>query len=656
MSNAFWKQIADRPVFCGFKEKVPVGIDGVDGLSAEDYTTRAGTYEQASSIASANYVGVSFMQPIEIDGKYLVCLDFDWKRSKEKEASPAQKAMIKKLYESGVAYEQSYSGSGCHFWVLVARDQIPCTINEGEGHEIEVFSGFEGQKRNVLITDREAAGEAVSIDLLDMFPQLTKYERRDYSIESNEVRVITPTELAKIRKAITHIPCGEGTHDTWKQVARSLQRVEGGEEIWIEWSLTAGLMTRKELEKTWRSLMADSRFKVHHETLFYIAYQHGYRESKEDRMIYEQEGYREVFYDQSMLKDTDYLIENFIAEGVLSIAGAAGVGKTNSLVTLSAQLTGFTEKSFLAPLIRRKVIYISEHTQQVEQIISALAKHTNGRVDSEEFRHWFRIFESKQITAVNAATLVAQLIEESTTVAQTPAGDFVIKPLVVFDTWAANFSIENENDNSEVGKVAEVLKRLYVDTGASVWLAGHTSKANKRGDLKDLSARGAGSLEAGVHMTAYLFKEEDGPARYLHIDKTRYEPDFREIKFVSVMHSDTVINRYGFTKEIRYFHCEISKSSPDERAAQKMIAKEIDLEQEMIDTIEFLFDDGVATTKNKIFSALSGDDGRKRQVFNKLVANNRISTVVVSPEIRAERNILSNAVKEIYRVVKGYDA
>jgi hypothetical protein len=90
---------------------------------------------------------------------------------------------------------------------------------------------------------------------------------------------------------------------------------------------------------------------------------------------------------------------------------------------------------------------------------------------------------------------------------------------VAFDTNNSVFDLENESDNSEVGRAMAVLKQKF--RGIPLVLVGHIAKALKRADVVDFSARGAGAWEADANQVMYMIKEDDGK-RWLEIVSAKH--------------------------------------------------------------------------------------------------------------------------------------
>ena len=120
------------------------------------------------------------------------------------------------------------------------------------------------------------------------------------------------------------------------------------------------------------------------------------------------------------------------------------------------------------------------------------------------------------------------------------------------DTTNATIDLENENDNSEVGKYISTIKQS-IGSG-SCWLIAHLTKltttANK---LDDLSPRGAGAFVGDTNATAFLVKDKKNPdKRYMLLGKRRFEAAFNVLEFNSVTSSIVVDTPWGQKQEIIY--------------------------------------------------------------------------------------------------------
>jgi hypothetical protein len=90
-----------------------------------------------------------------------------------------------------------------------------------------------------------------------------------------------------------------------------------------------------------------------------------------------------------------------------------------------------------------------------------------------------------------------------------------VKPaLIVLDTMVSLFSLNNENDNSEVSrKVMRPLAKLASDTGAAVLLLHHIGKLSEdaQAGTKAYRGRGASSIGAAARMVLLLKQDSNDP-------------------------------------------------------------------------------------------------------------------------------------------------
>jgi len=222
--------------------------------------------------------------------------------------------------------------------------------------------------------------------------------------------------------------------------------------------------------------------------------------------------------DLNALKPTEYVLDGILAAGVVIIAGSAGAGKTTQLVPLLCRVAHLCEhKDPLKPLLRRKIIYVTEDEHQVMRILrSMLESREFGSCTPEDVASWFHIVRAARLapeTIVKVAPLYQTLSTEN--VNPVNGKTYTASPLVAIDTLNSSIDLDNENDNSEVGKAIALLKQRF--EGIPIIGVGHTAKVLKRGDLRDLSARGASAWEGDAHQVMYLTAEEDG-TRWLDVE------------------------------------------------------------------------------------------------------------------------------------------
>jgi len=213
-----------------------------------------------------------------------------------------------------------------------------------------------------------------------------------------------------------------------------------------------------------------------------------------------------VDIDENDRKATDWVIDGFLAEGIGTIAGGGGAGKTSLLIPLCARIAHLIKDEF-TPAIRRKIIYITEDLKQVQAILQGLAKQG---VDQEERKEWFKFIQAKMLKAEDYALLASEVAPSLFN------GEF--EPLVVFDTLSATVNVTDENDNNEIKKAIELLKSEFSNRNIPIWLVAHIAKA-ARGESENISARGAGAFGDNAMFSAQIIR--DGEFTYFRTGKAR---------------------------------------------------------------------------------------------------------------------------------------
>jgi hypothetical protein len=335
----------------------------------------------------------------------------------------------------------------------------------------------------------------------------------------------------------------------------------------------------------------------------------------------------DVDYLPDRLKATEYVIDGFIGMGLTILAGEPGGGKTSIIVPLIAHAAHLCDKnSFLKPELRRHVVYVSEDIEQVERCIYAMKKYSKFDIDAAEYKQWFHIREAHRSKPEHIASLLKDIDEDFTY--RLPNG-FKVKPIVIFDTSNATIEIENENDNSEVGKVIAKIKQS--SNGLAVIVVAHTAKALQRTDLSSLTPRGASAWIGDARATIYLFSDESVPeARFLALGKRRFEPTYTEIRFDSETYTEVVATPWGSTQSVglRVVTAEASSQEERKQAAKlgKQAANSIRLrEQEMvvINQLQSLPRDQYRTM-NELIEQLTGAKSARLDIVHGLINKKEI--------------------------------
>lgn len=249
----------------------------------------------------------------------------------------------------------------------------------------------------------------------------------------------------------------------------------------------------------------------------------------------------------------NWVIPDFIAEGLVVIAGGHGVGKTTAMLPLAMAVAGVHDKDYsLAPRHWRHVIYITEDVHQAQRIITGYGEHLdfNNRDVFENIDERVHIVESQRMKAdllVMAGAYYRKKFSRTVTTAGADGEEYTTEllPLIVIDTIAATIELENENDNSEASQAVAALKQKF--EGLPTWVVGHVAKANL-GRADAVTLRGAGAFEADANQVLYLVKEDD--SRWLTRGKTRFESPWQELEIKSDQRVIIVKNRFGEEEEI----------------------------------------------------------------------------------------------------------
>lgn len=234
-----------------------------------------------------------------------------------------------------------------------------------------------------------------------------------------------------------------------------------------------------------------------------------------------------------------FVIPDLIDNGLVTIAGAHGVGKTSAVLPLAMVAAGLHRPDEpLAPKVWRHVVYVCEDVAQAQRIITGLVRYGGLDTDEETVKERLHLVEAlrlppgvvAQVGAVYKAELTRQV------------GGVEVPPLVVLDTNAAVLDIEDTNANAKVSQAMYALKQGF--SGLPVWVVCHVSKAVKnRKDLSELSALGGVAFEADSVQNLYLVN--DGGQRYLVLGKCRFEKRWPELEIVSDYATEDVTDEHG---------------------------------------------------------------------------------------------------------------
>lgn len=550
----FWEYFADRKIFLGFKvtgsgsniKKIPVGVDGNLGAAAGD-ETRLGTYAEAVKIA--DYTAISLMQPCMVGDEQLVCIDFDWKRATDGKLDPAGQHILDTLRDGDYEYEESASGLGAHIWVTMREQDIPKKVSYPNKSGIEIFSGLAGQRANVIFTNFYASGVLKSLGA-GLLP---------VSVKEKPVAapIVMPHESGdRIAKILAYVTSYDD-YESWLKVGMAIKSEigESGFDVWNNWSAQSDRYDPGVMRQKWDSFKGSGvgfgsvinmarENNIPDEIVFDVSPEVVELGEKAASSLLTQNKIKHplgkfIDFDLDHIPPTEYVLDGIMASGIVLIAGSAGVGKTTQIVPLMMRAAHLCAPDDpIKPLLRRKVIYVSEDAHQVLRIIRSMREANDlGGADAREVSEWFKVVSAERLApeiVAQVANLYSDLAVDN--INEETGQIYSTNPVVVIDTINATIDLKNESDNSEVGKAMATLKQRF--KGIPLIAVGHIAKALKRADVADFSSRGAGAWEADANQVMYLTKEDDGK-RWLEVASSKH----RFVARVDGIEFDASINK-----------------------------------------------------------------------------------------------------------------
>jgi len=595
-------QLCPDALFCTFfptpdGRKIPYNKRS-QGVAAETPTENLYTADEVktASIPSGHLWGVVMHQPIrDAFGGVLTVLDVDMKRSDSATDVRIQR-LGKWAKENGHLTERSHSGKGRH--VIVLADDEPELLPRyrlGNHQEIEVFGQQSSAGKSVMLTGDEMSQPHIGDQSVRLTEVLDKLGIEDVQEPIDKrAQSITPPmpaftnygrdDLQKAADALDYVT-PDIEYGEWIRLGQALHDAFGdaGKAVWHRWS-TGGQKYKDEhdIELHWKSFNAGKGVGLG--TLYAIAKAGGWTpptKATERRTAIEDFGlaikateqqaqpeapaadsealapashWPELSYDLSKPLGVDYLLDGFFAHSLSLIAGQPGVGKTTVMASLALIASGhqLPDSPVKAP-VERKVIYVTEDTEQVIRSLYAHAKR--HQIDQQSIREKIVLIEAKRSQLPDLLKLAENCIKH------TVDGN---RPWLILDTANATLDLENENDNSEVGAYISGLKQtLYVQLGVPISIIHHTNKQISRTDAEAMG-RGASALTGDVTLTAVIFMDDDNN-RYMRLAKRRYEPSFDELAFSSDTFTEPATTSYGDLQELTLRVVVPKPSSEDER-------------------------------------------------------------------------------------------
>ena len=589
--------VAPDAVFCTFalqgNKKIPYkrsgqGVardtDPSDLYNAEDVWTMEGA-------PHGQYLGLVQQRPIiSASGNYLVCLDVDMKHASGP-TNVAIQRMAKYVKQHKMLTEVSVSGRGRHVFLWVSppkeADLVLPKYKLGGGQELEVFGLPNSAGKSVLLSGNAVVGEfQEAVDLYALLQDWGIIEQHQLqepkpappsqSFDFTQLGSrIDDSDLDRAVKALHHIS-PDCDYEQWIELGQALHTEfgEAGLGPWMTWSMAGQKFAgTKDIELHWKSFHQGKGVGLG--TLFKYAKDCGWeaptkqterKSAVEDFAAVIQsvtmpalaqdapQGWPERQLTIGQIKPIRYMVKGFWAHSFMVLAGQPGIGKTTAVISLCMVMAGLQAKDCeLTATKKRKTIIVTEDSDQVERTLTGYSRHYG--INSQLLSDWFVIIDAKRANVKDLLMLAHNVINHTID---------NVRPLLVLDTANATMDIDNENDNSEVGAYIAALKQtIYIQLDTPVCIITHTNKTISKSD-SDATARGASAFTGDATLTGVLFEDET-KTRYMRLVKTRYQPNFREIKFQSDVFADTVLDEDGDIQEQMVLLVVPAMSSEEDR-------------------------------------------------------------------------------------------
>ncbi len=571
--------VAPDAVFCTFalqgSKKIPYKRSG-QGVARDTDPSDLYNAEDVWTMEDAphgQYLGLVQQRPIiSASGNYLVCLDVDMKHASGP-TNVAIQRMAKYVKQNKMLTEVSVSGRGRHvfLWVQPPKesDQVLPKYKLGGGQELEVFGLPNSAGKSVLLSGKSVVGEfqeAVNLhELLMDWGIIEQHQLQEpkpappsQSFDFTQLGSrLDDSDLDRAIKALHHIS-PDCDYDQWIELGQALHTEfgEAGLGPWMTWSMAGNKFAgTKDIETHWKSFHSGKGVGIG--TLFKHAKDCGWeaptkqaerKSAVEDFAAVinapvatdapEAKGWPERQLSIGQIRPIRYMVKGFWAHSFMVLAGQPGIGKTTAIISLCLVMAGLKAKDCeLTATKKRKTIIVTEDSDQVERTLTGYARHYG--ISANALSQWFVIIDAKRSNVKDLLMLAHNVIHHTID---------NVRPLLVLDTANATMDIDNENDNSEVGSYIAALKQtIYIQLDTPVCIITHTNKTISKSD-SDATARGASAFTGDATLTGILFEDET-KTRYMRLVKTRYQPNFREIKFQSDVFADTVLDEDGDIQE-----------------------------------------------------------------------------------------------------------
>jgi len=349
-----------------------------------------------------------------------------------------------------------------------------------------------------------------------------------------------------VRQALLSIPSDD--RDEWVRFAHALKPYAEGRSLWLEWSAKSDKFNHDDADRVWASV--HSRGDVRIESIFKRATELGWERQQLKSVTnafstaVALPRLQRADVDFATLRAVPWVIEGFIASGeVHCFAGQPGVGKTTLFAALALIVAGYGRQlgSDVPNDRPRRVLVVSEHVGQFETLLYGFC--ASYALPADELKERVLLYHAARLTLSELQGELRHVIQQHVSAGEEP-------PLVILDTAAASFELDDENDNAAVGAMLAELKQVVLATGAPVWIIAHAAKALGRHDA-EITPRGASAYIGDAHGTGSVFREPDLPDWvFLRSLKNRAVRSFEEIGMQTRVEWHTTTDERGITQQI----------------------------------------------------------------------------------------------------------
>lgn len=501
-----------------------------------------------------------------------------------------------------------------------------------------------GEGRYVTLTGSVWANPKGWRDMTALRETLPSRDREESqgSADDEEDTLITRRVLDELRSALSAMSSDE--RDLWIRMGHALKTVGSkGKELWLEWSAKSDKFNEEDAEATWDSFRPDH---TNYKAVFAEAQKEwGWENPRSGKSEAQDEEEPANLLDYALdlgapvLYPTEFVLDGFLPTGVSLIAGAWGAGKSTNLIPLFASVAHLTPEDWgFHPVLRRHVVWITEAPDQARDTIYSIVQ-ADGSATWGQFKEWFHLVPARRVSPKSLAKQVKEAVAALT---YTLDNGFAVRPVVILDTVSANLDLENESDNSEVGAAMSRLKEAL--PGVPLVLVGHTPKAITKGDVSEMTFRGAGAWEADAVATYFLVHDPETSMRFMALGKVRFTPDYNEISFGQEGGRELVETQWGDPQSKAYIHGIPAKSTGQERKEAQMKVKEEKAERKkerdtserqarILEAVTRAADEGSLMTPTRLQETIGSRGELVTEAINRLIEAGHIRTVPLSEEV-----------------------